>query len=297
MRGGIWSRVKNIVRLGGLRGKRTITPEELSDLEEILIEADFGVSLALELVEKVERAGTRDGDVLQELREHITKILSKDTSTGSNGGLLFSPVSGELTVYMVVGVNGVGKTTTIAKLAHRLKEQGHSVFLAAGDTFRAGAIEQIKIWGERLGVEVISQTAGANPSAVVFDAIDAATARGADFLICDTSGRLHTQRELMDELSKMRRIISKKIPGAPHEILLVLDATTGQNAVIQARTFKEYLGITGAILVKLDGTAKGGTVVAIAHELDLPVKFVGLGETVDDLVPFDVPHFVEGLIS
>jgi fused signal recognition particle receptor len=197
----------------------------------------------------------------------------------------------------VVGVNGVGKTTTIAKLAHAEKAGGRKVILAAADTFRAGAIEQLVSWGERTGVPVLTQAAGADPSAVVFDAIDASTARGADLLICDTSGRLHTKRELMDELAKMKRVIAKKVEGAPHEVLLVLDATTGQNAVIQARTFREHLDITGVLLAKLDGTAKGGTVVAITHELGIPVKMVGLGEGLEDLVPFDPSQFVEGLFS
>jgi fused signal recognition particle receptor len=264
------------------------------NLEETLIEADFGVGLAQELVESIRKDGAKADDVLSTLQNRIEDIL-KSSDAGST--LAVSTDPGNLTVYMVVGVNGVGKTTTIAKLAHHLKGNGHRVILAAGDTFRAGAIEQIEIWGERVGVDVISQKAGANPSAVIFDAIDAAIARKAEFLICDTSGRLHTQKELMDELSKMKRTISRKVEGAPHEILLVLDATTGQNAIIQASTFREYLDVTGAILVKLDGTAKGGTVVATAHEFGLPVKFVGLGETLDDLVPFDVPQFVKGLLS
>jgi len=294
MLGGLWKRVRGITRLAALRGKKTVTEDELIDLEEILIEADFGVGLSRELVESVWKGRSADIGAMGILEERIVEIMEK-----SCAGCDLT-VSGEpdgLTVYMVVGVNGVGKTTTIAKLARHLKQKGHRVLLAAGDTFRAGAIEQIKIWGDRLGVDVISQSAGTNPSAVVFDAIDAALARHADFLICDTSGRLHTQKELMDELVKMKRTISKKVEGAPHEILLVLDAATGQNAVNQARTFREYLDITGTVLVKLDGTAKGGTVVAIAHEFDLPVKFVGLGESLDDLVPFDVSLFVKGLLS
>jgi len=294
MLGGLWKRVRGITRLAPLRGKKIVTEEELSNLEEILIEADFGVNLSQKLVESVRKGKSIEGGPLSALEEQIMEILQKSSA---DGGLAVSAEPGGLTVYMVVGVNGVGKTTTIAKLAHSLKQQGHSVLMAAGDTFRAGAVEQLKIWGDRLGVDVISQKTGTNPSAVIFDAIDAAVARHADFLICDTSGRLHTHKDLMDELLKMKRTISTKVERAPHEILLVLDAATGQNAVNQARTFKEYLDITGAILVKLDGTAKGGTVVAIAHEFELPVKYVGLGESVDDLVPFDATHFVEGLLS
>ncbi len=290
--GVLWERVRGIARLAGL--KNSYTEEELSDLEEILIEADFGFDLTQRLVERVRKNGGSAESPLEPLRDGIREIL---TETGSGGDLVTAPPPERLTVYMVVGVNGVGKTTTIAKLAHRLDGAEKKVVLAAADTFRAGAIEQLVIWGERVGVDVVRQEPGTSPAAVVFDAIDAARARQADVLICDTSGRLHTQRDLMDELSKMKKIIAKKVEGAPHEILLVLDATTGQNAVIQARTFHDYLGVTGLVLVKLDGTAKGGTVVSVAGEFGLPVKYVGLGESLDDLVPFDPDPFVEGLTT
>jgi fused signal recognition particle receptor len=294
MLGGLWARVKKVARLEFIKGKTAVGAAELADLEEVLIEADFGALLARKLVDRVKKNGAREGDALSVLKTGIVEILEPEKGRSD---LAVNPTPGGLTVYMVVGVNGVGKTTTIAKLAHRKSGEGKKVMLAAADTFRAGAIEQLVIWGERAGVPVLSQAPGADPSAVVFDAIDAALARRADILICDTSGRLHTKREFMDELSKMKRVIAKKIEGAPQEVLLVLDATTGQNAVIQARVFREHIDITGIILVKLDGTAKGGTVVSIAHEFAIPVKMVGLGEGLEDLVPFDPAQFVEGLFS
>lgn len=294
MLGGLWGRVKKIARLEFIKGKTSVDAAELASLEEALIEADFGAALAAKLVERVRKNGAKERDALGSLKTGILEVFE---ATNAGCGLVASTTTGGLTVYMVVGVNGVGKTTTIAKLAHRLKSRGKNVMLAAADTFRAGAIEQLVIWGERAGVPVLSQTSGADPAAVVFDSIDAAVARRADFLICDTSGRLHTRKELMDELSKMKRVIAKKVEGAPHEVLLVLDATTGQNAITQASAFKEHLDITGIILVKLDGTAKGGTIVSIAHGLGIPVKLVGLGEGLEDLVPFDPAEFVEGIFS
>jgi fused signal recognition particle receptor len=202
-----------------------------------------------------------------------------------------------LTVILFVGVNGVGKTTTIGKLANRFKSEGKSVLMAAGDTFRAGAIEQLEVWGERVGVEVIKQEAGSDPAAVMFDAIKAAKARKADILLCDTAGRLQNKVNLMKELEKVKRVIEREIPGAPHEVLLVLDATTGQNALIQAKTFKEATNVSGIVLSKLDGTAKGGIVLAIRKELKIPVKLVGLGEKMDDLQRFDAEKYVYGLFS
>jgi fused signal recognition particle receptor len=196
----------------------------------------------------------------------------------------------------MIGVNGTGKTTTVGKLAHRLRNKGKSVILAAADTFRAAASEQLSIWGERAGIPVIRHREGADPGAVVFDAISAARARAADVLIVDTAGRLHTKSNLMEELKKIKRIMSRELPGAPHEVLLVLDANTGQNALVQAKMFNEALGITGIVLTKLDGTAKGGIVFAIAKELAIPVKFVGIGETIDDLREFDPKEFVEALL-
>jgi fused signal recognition particle receptor len=202
-----------------------------------------------------------------------------------------------LTVILFVGVNGVGKTTTIGKLAHKLKSEGKTVMLAAGDTFRAGAIEQLEVWGERVGAEVIKQSAGSDPAAVIYDAIQAAKARHVDVLLCDTAGRLQNKVNLMKELEKVKRVIEREIPGAPHEVLLVLDATTGQNAMSQAKIFKEVTNVTGIVLTKLDGTAKGGIVLAIRNELHIPVKFVGLGEKMDDLQPFDPERYVYGLFA
>ncbi len=202
-----------------------------------------------------------------------------------------------LTVILFVGVNGVGKTTTIGKMAHRFKSEGKKVLLAAGDTFRAGAIEQLETWGQRAGVDVIKQSAGSDPAAVMFDAVQAAKARGADILLCDTAGRLQNKVNLMEELNKIYRVLGREVPGAPHEVLLVLDATTGQNALNQAKTFGDKTGLTGLVLTKLDGTAKGGIVIAIRQELDIPVKFVGLGEKMDDLQPFDSEQFVHALFA
>ena len=204
---------------------------------------------------------------------------------------------GDLTVILFVGVNGVGKTTTIVKLAHRLKSEGKTVMLAAGDTFRAGAIDQLQVWGERVGVEVIAQSEGSDPAAVMYDAIRAAKNRNADVLICDTAGRLQNKVNLMNELEKVHRVISREVPNAPHEVLLALDATTGQNALVQAQMFKEVTNVTGIVLTKLDGTAKGGIVLAIRNKLHIPVKFVGLGEKMDDLQPFDAERYVYGLFA
>ena len=203
----------------------------------------------------------------------------------------------ELTVILFVGVNGVGKTTTIGKLASKFKNEGKKVLMAAGDTFRAGAIEQLEVWGERVGVDVIKQSAGSDPAAVMFDAIQAAKSRKVDILLCDTAGRLQNKVNLMKELEKVKRVIEREISGAPHEVLLVLDATTGQNAMVQAKTFKEATNVTGIALTKLDGTAKGGIVLAIRNELDIPVKFVGLGEKMDDLQVFDAEKYVYGLFA
>jgi fused signal recognition particle receptor len=196
----------------------------------------------------------------------------------------------------VVGVNGVGKTTTIGKLAHRLKGEGFQPLLVAGDTFRAAAIEQLVLWGERIGAPVVRQKHGADPSAVAFDALEAATSRDVDVVIVDTAGRMHTKVNLMEEIKKVHRVIQKKMPGAPHEILLVLDATTGQNALSQARLFKDTVGVSGLVLTKLDGTAKGGVIVPVCHELQLPVRFIGVGEKVEDLRPFDPEEFARAIV-
>jgi fused signal recognition particle receptor len=270
----------------------------LERLEETLIGADFGVPATLRLVEVVEKLAQRgvarsQQDFLRAVREEIQAILSAGRA---DTALRFDFDEGP-TVFLVVGVNGVGKTTTIAKLAHRLTRQGRKVVLAAGDTFRAGAIEQLKRWADRVGADFVAAEPGRDPAAVAFDAIERAQATGADVVIIDTAGRLHTQGDLMKELEKVHRVIGKKLPDAPQETLIVLDATVGQNGMAQVRTFLGLLPLTGIILTKLDGTAKGGIVVALKEEFDLPVKFVGVGETMEDLVPFEVKDFVEEVLT
>lgn len=278
-------------------GRRKIDEEFYEELEEILIEADVGVMTVMELVDELrsdvkERKIENPTELRPLLSEKLVALLEdKEEKADLN-------VNAEgLTVLMFVGVNGVGKTTTIGKMAHKFKSEGKRVLLAAGDTFRAGAIEQLEVWGERVGVDVVRHQAGSDPAAVVFDAIQAAKSREVDVLLCDTAGRLQNKVNLMKELNKIYRVVQREVPGAPHEVLLVLDATTGQNALNQAKTFKEAAGVTGIVLTKLDGTAKGGIVIAIRHELDLPVKMVGLGEKVDDLQPFDAEEFVYALFE
>ncbi|MGA7842220.1 MAG: signal recognition particle-docking protein FtsY, partial [Candidatus Acidiferrales bacterium] len=234
------------------------------------------------------------GALKRELKNQILKILTAPAATQPN---VDGKPANEPRVLFVVGVNGTGKTTTIGKLTNRLKKEGATVVLCAADTFRAAAIEQLEIWARRSGVEMIKQKPGADPSAVVFDALTAARARHADVVIVDTAGRLHTKSNLMAELDKMKRTAAKVIPGAPHDVLLVLDATTGQNGLNQAREFWSHAGVTGIVLTKLDGTAKGGIVVAIARELNLPIRFVGTGEKIDDLVPFDAQTYVNSLFD
>jgi fused signal recognition particle receptor len=265
------------------------------ELEEILIGADVGVNTVMKLIDdlraEVKKRKLEDPSELRPvLSDKLVQLLGGDEApealrTADNG----------LTIYLVVGVNGVGKTTTIGKLAHLLKNQGKSVLLAAGDTFRAAAIEQLEVWGERASVDVIRQGQGSDPAAVIFDAVHAAKQRGVDVLICDTAGRLQNKVNLMEELNKIFRVIRREVPEAPHEVLLVLDATTGQNALQQAKLFGEKTGVTGLVLTKLDGTAKGGIVIAIRQEMELPVKLVGLGEKIDDLQPFDSEQFVHAL--
>ncbi len=277
-------------------GKREITPELMDDLEEILFTSDIGVATTQELIdgvrEKVARKELRDPEKLRSaLKEHILSFLRIPP------GEVHEPGPGEPLVIIVVGVNGVGKTTTIGKVAHTLKEQGKEVMLVAADTFRAAAVEQLAIWGERVGAEVVKQATGADPSAVAYDAISAALSRKTDVVIIDTAGRLHTKRNLMDELKKIQRVTGKKLPGAPHRVWLVLDATTGQNAISQAEVFNKDLGITHLILTKLDGTAKGGIVVGISHQLAKPIEFIGIGEKIDDLRPFDADEFVTAIFD
>ncbi|QHN48883.1 signal recognition particle-docking protein FtsY [Geobacillus stearothermophilus] len=279
---------------------RKVDEEFFEELEEILIAADVGVATVMELVDElkmeVKRRNIQDS---AQMRDVIAEKLIDIYRAGADENELsaLNMQEGGLTVILFVGVNGVGKTTTIGKLAHKLKSEGKSVLLAAGDTFRAGAIEQLEVWGERVGVDVIKQAAGSDPAAVMYDAIQAAKARSVDVLLCDTAGRLQNKVNLMKELEKVKRVISREIPDAPHEVLLVLDATTGQNAMSQAKLFKEATDVTGIVLTKLDGTAKGGIVLAIRNELAIPVKFVGLGEKMDDLQPFDAEKYVYGLFA
>jgi len=278
---------------------REVDEDFFEELEEILIQADVGFDTVMKLVEElkmeVKRKNIKDSKEVQAvITEKLVQIYENGDETSSE--LNIQP-DGDLTVILFVGVNGVGKTTTIGKLAHKFKSEGKTVMLAAGDTFRAGAIDQLEVWGERVGVEVIKQSEGSDPAAVMYDAVVAAKARKADILICDTAGRLQNKVNLMKELEKVKRVIEREIPGAPHEVLLALDATTGQNALIQAKTFKEATNVSGIVLTKLDGTAKGGIVLAIKNELNIPVKFVGLGEKMDDLQKFDAKNYVYGLFS
>ena len=266
--------------------------ERFQDLEDALIATDVGVNTALSIVEELKAAsGPEQGP--DALREQMRACLVG--RLGSNASLA-SQRDGP-TVILMVGVNGSGKTTTIGKLAHRYTQAGAKVLLAAGDTFRAGAIEQLKVWGERVGVPVIAHKAGSDPAAVLYDGIQAGVARGMDVVICDTAGRLQAHGGLMDELGKVVRVMNKALPGCPHEVLLVLDATIGQNALSQAKIFKDVVGVTGVVLTKLDGTARGGVVVAVKADMGLPVKLVGLGEGMDDLHDFHAQAFVDALLA
>ncbi len=270
-----------------------IDDELFEELEEILVMGDVGTATAGRICEslrqKVKAQGVTDPSAIRGmLKETVAEMLEG----GQELQLATTP-----SVILVIGVNGVGKTTTIGKMAARLKAEGKKVILGAADTFRAAAIEQLEIWADRAGVEIVKHSQGADPAAVVFDTISAAKARGADVVICDTAGRLHNKKNLMDELAKISRVIERELPDADKEVLLVLDATTGQNAVNQARQFKEAAGITGIVLTKLDGTARGGVVLAIREDLQVPVKFIGVGEGVDDLQPFDPMQFADGLFD
>ncbi|MDX2150984.1 MAG: signal recognition particle-docking protein FtsY [Bryobacteraceae bacterium] len=289
-RSGLVSRVEDVVS-----GKKQIDADLLDELEYALITADIGPRTASEILERirqrVDRKMVGDASELKGLiREYLLEVLQASERPVPR-------VTEPPAVVMIVGVNGSGKTTTIGKLANRYRAEGRSVLLAAGDTFRAAAIEQLEVWGQRTTTEVIRQKAGSDPSAVLFDALHAAKARKVDYVIVDTAGRLHTKENLMAELEKMRRTASRVIPSAPHEVLLVLDATTGQNGLEQARKFTETSGVTGIVLTKLDGTAKGGVIVAIARELNLPIRYIGVGEQADDLLPFDPEKFIESLFE
>lgn len=279
---------------------REVDEEFFEELEDVLLQADVGVETVMELVDElkmeVKRQNIKDTSGMQSLiSEKLVEIYNE--AGDEEEDMTLNLQEDEMTVILMVGVNGVGKTTTIGKLTKRLQNEGKSVMLAAGDTFRAGAIEQLVVWGERNNVEVIRQAEGSDPAAVMYDAVQAAKKRDVDVLICDTAGRLQNKVNLMKELEKIHRVISREIPGAPHEVLLALDATTGQNALIQAETFKEATNVTGIVLTKLDGTAKGGIVLAIRKKLNIPVKFVGLGEGIDDLQPFDPDKYVYGLFA
>jgi fused signal recognition particle receptor len=294
-RGGFMARL-NALFAGG----KAVDEAVLADLEEVLFTADIGVRTATKLLEaareRVKRKELSDADRLKAaLREEIARILALDGAPGDGG----APALGAARpwVVMVVGVNGSGKTTTIGKLAAKLRGSGHSVVLAAGDTFRAAAGEQLEIWAERVGAPVVRGKEGSDPASVCFEAVQRGAAEKADVVICDTAGRLHTKTPLMEELKKVKRVIGKAAAGAPHEVLLVLDATNGQNAIAQARQFHEALGVTGLVLTKLDGTAKGGVIIGICDELRIPVRFVGIGETVADLKPFVPKEFVEALFA
>ncbi|MGK9043833.1 signal recognition particle-docking protein FtsY [Mammaliicoccus vitulinus] len=277
---------------------RKVDEDFFEALEEMLIQADVGFNTVMELVDELRMEAKRQNITeTEELREVIVEKIVDIYVQDDEELDRMNIEDDRLNVILMVGVNGVGKTTTIGKLAHRYKLEGKKVVLAAGDTFRAGAIEQLKVWGERVGVEVISQKEGSDPAAVMYDAVNAAKSRGADILICDTAGRLQNKANLMNELQKVRKVIDRNIHGAPHEVLLALDATTGQNALSQAKSFKEVTQVTGIVLTKLDGTAKGGIVLAIRNELQIPVKFVGLGEKLDDLQPFDAESYVYGLFA
>ncbi len=269
--------------------------EELFDeLEEILITSDIGIETTMKVIEDLKEK-VKDRKIIDPkevkglLKETLKEILEKG---GNEMNLNTKP-----SVIIVIGVNGVGKTTSIGKIANLYKSQGKKVLLAAGDTFRAAAIDQLEVWAQRVGTEIIMQKEGSDPAAVIFDAVQAAKSRNADLLICDTAGRLHTKKNLMEELKKVSRVLERELPGADRETLLVLDATTGQNAIAQAKTFSETSDITGIVLTKLDGTAKGGIVVAIKSELDIPVKLIGVGEQLDDLQKFDAGEFIEALFS
>jgi len=284
-------RIEEVVSFG-----KEIDRSTLDDLEATLISADLGSTTTREVLgklrDKADRKQIKNVDELKRLlKEELLAILSAASKVP------VQKVDGTAEVILVVGVHGTGKTTTIGKLAQTFRSQGKSVLLCAADTFRAAAIEQLEIWGDRTGTEVIRTKPGGDPSAVLFDALQAASARHSDYVIVDTAGRLHTKSNLMAELDKMRRTAQRIIPGAPHETLLVMDATTGQNGLQQARQFTEFAGVTGIVLTKLDGTAKGGVVVAICRELGLPVRYVGVGEKAGDLLPFDPKDFVESLFA
>jgi fused signal recognition particle receptor len=290
-RGGLVDRIKGV-----FRGRLRIDDEVFDELEEILIEADLGVETTLQLIDEM-KITAREKKL--ENPEALYQVLEGALIARLGQGVhtVDFTAAGGTHVTLIAGVNGTGKTTTVGKLAARLRGEGKKVVVGAADTFRAAAVEQLTVWAERSGADIIKHQEGADPAAVAYDAVDGAIARGADCVLIDTAGRLHTKTNLMEELKKVVRVVQKRLPDAPHEVLLVMDATTGQNGLQQARAFMEALHVTGIVLTKLDGTAKGGVVVAIQKELGVPIKFIGVGESVDDLQPFDAKQFVEALFE
>ncbi len=288
---GFFDKLKKINIFSGFGSE--LTDDFYDELEESLILADTGMEVTLELVEELRRRVRAEGvKTIEEAREAMVQVIAEALSAGD----LSLDLSTRPSVVLFIGVNGVGKTTTIGKIGRQLKGERKKVLFCAADTFRAAAAEQLTIWSERAGVDIIKQHEGADPAAVVFDAMSAAKARNADVVLVDTAGRLHNKQNLMNELNKISRVIDRELPGCARETLLVLDATTGQNGLIQAKQFKEAAGITGIVLTKLDGTAKGGIAIAIAKELGVPVKYAGVGEGIDDLKPFDAQEFAQALI-
>jgi fused signal recognition particle receptor len=294
---GLWARIKRIALTDVGALMRGLNADDLENMERVLIEADFGVSATVELTQALEdevRKGKlkTEADLRQALESRLAAMLDGSQSADA---LAYNPAGP--TVILIVGVNGTGKTTTAAKLARRLQREGRRVVLAAADTYRAGAIAQLQVWAERLGIPCVAGAPGGDPAAVAFDAVDAAVSRNLDTVIIDTAGRLHTQEGLMDELRKVVRVVGRRLPGAPHETLLVLDGTVGQNAIQQGRLFGEAVHPTGLIVTKLDGSARGGAVTALRRELGLPIRFLGVGEQLDDLQPFDPERFAKHLLA
>jgi fused signal recognition particle receptor len=293
-----WQRVKDVALMDVVvLAKGGVSAGSLEQLEQVLLESDFGVPVTLRMVEEVERRAKRGLVKTQdEFQEALAEAVDTALRAGNADPSLRRAATGP-TVILIVGVNGAGKTTFIGKLSARFRNERKRVMVAAADTFRAGAIDQLRVWSERTGAEFIGAVQGADPAAVAFDAIDAAVARNVDVLIIDTAGRLHTSEGLMEELKKVARVVTKRMPGAPHETLLVLDGTIGQNAVQQAKTFAAAVPVSGLVVTKLDGTARGGVVVAVHEAIDVPVKFLGVGESADDLVPFDPTEFAREMLS
>jgi fused signal recognition particle receptor len=296
-KGSVWSRIKRIALTDVGALMRGLSADDLENLERVLIEADFGVAATVELTQALEDEVRRgklktEADLKHSLQRRLSQMLKGEDEPGDLARAPAGP-----TVILLVGVNGTGKTTTAAKLAWRLQRSGRNVLLAAADTYRAGAIAQLQIWANRLDLPCVAGAPGGDPASVAFDAIDAATARGLDTVIVDTAGRLHTQEGLMEELRKITRVVGRRLPGAPHETLLVLDGTVGQNAIQQGRLFSQAVAPTGIVVTKLDGSARGGAVAALRRELGLPIRFIGLGESVEDLEPFDAERFAENLLA